>query len=245
MDPQTSPLLTMVLLTTLAAAAMPVGGWLAMIGSLRPGWLDQELRHTILAFGGGVLLAAVALVLVPEGVAGLSAWSIGAWFVAGGAAFMMLDIWLAKRRTPASQMAAMLADFLPESLAMGAAFAQGHASGFSLALLIALQNLPEGFNAFREMAGRSRVRGRRVLIVMACMVPLGPVMGWLGMSWLAPHPDLLHGIMIFAAGGILYAIFQDIAPQVKLARHWGPPMGAVAGFLVGLLGNLWIGSSAL
>lgn len=233
----------MMLLSALAAAAMPVGGWLAMIGSLRPGWLDEEIRHTILAFGGGALLAAVALVLIPEGAVGLPAWVIAIWFVAGGAGFMLLDIWLAKRKTPASQMAAMLADFLPESLAMGAAFAHGHATGFSLALLIALQNVPEGFNAFREMAGRSRVRGHRVLVLMACMVPLGPLMGWLGMGWLGLHPKILGGIMIFASGGILYAIFQDIAPQVRLARHWSPPMGAVAGFLVGLLGNLWIEGS--
>lgn len=233
--------LVMTLMTTMAAAAMPLGGWFAMIGGLRPGWLFQELRHSILAFGGGVLLAAVALVLVPQGAKGLSAWSISLWFVAGGSCFMLLDIWLARRKNPASQMAAMLADFLPESLAMGAAFAQGHAAAFGLALLIALQNVPEGFNAFREMAGRSRVRGHRVLLVMAFMVPLGPLMGWLGMAFLASHRGLLDGIMIFAAGGILYAIFQDVAPQARLARHWAPPMGAVAGFLVGLLGNLWLG----
>ncbi len=237
-----NPLLLMVLLTAIASAAMPAGGWLAMIGSLRPGWLYQELRHSILAFGGGVLLSAVALVLVPEGSAGLSPWSLSAWFVAGGVSFMLLDIWLAKRKTPASQMMAMLADFLPESLAMGAAFAKGHGAGLSLALLIALQNVPEGFNAFREMAGRSRVKGRRVLIVMTCMVPLGPLMGWLGMTQLVGHETLLHGIMIFAAGGILYAIFQDIAPQAKLARHWAPPLGAVGGFLIGLLGNIWLGA---
>lgn len=230
----------MVLITALSAAAMPLGGWIAMIGTLRPGWLDEELRHTILAFGGGLLLAAVALVLVPEGAKGMSIPLVCLWFVGGGTAFMLLDIWLAKRKTPASQMAAMLADFMPESIAMGAAFAQGHATGFSLALLIALQNIPEGFNAFREMAGRNRVKGRRVLILMACMVPLGPLMGWLGMEFLAPRQELLGGIMLFAAGGILYVIFEDIAPQVKLARHWAPPMGAVAGFLVGLIGNLWI-----
>lgn len=233
----------MVLITALSAAAMPLGGWIAMIGTLRPGWLDEELRHTILAFGGGLLLAAVALVLVPEGAKGMSIPLVCLWFVGGGTAFMLLDIWLAKRKTPASQMAAMLADFMPESIAMGAAFAQGHATGFSLALLIALQNIPEGFNAFREMAGRNRVKGRRVLILMACMVPLGPLMGWLGMEFLAPCQELLGGIMLFAAGGILYVIFEDIAPQVKLARHWAPPMGAVAGFLVGLIGNLWIVSA--
>jgi ZIP family zinc transporter len=46
--------------------------------------------------------------------------------------------------------------------------------------------------------------------------------------------------MIFAAGGILYLTFQDIAPQAKLQKHWGPPLGAVAGFLLGLIGQLLI-----
>lgn len=235
------PLLLMVLLTTMAAAAMPLGGWLAMIERLRPSWLEQELRHSILAFGAGVLLAAVALVLIPEGIAGASAPMIALTFMGGGLAFMLLDILLARGKTPASQMAAMLADFLPESLAMGAAFAHGKNSGFSLALLIALQNVPEGFNAFREMAGRSRVKGRRVLILMALMIPLGPLMGWVGMTWIAPHESWLRGIMLFASGGILYAIFQDMAPKVRLYRHWAPPLGAVLGFLTGLLGNLRFG----
>ena len=230
----------MVLMTTLAALAMPAGGLLAMIGSLRPGWLEQELRHSILAFGGGILLAAVALVLVPDGMRGLTAGEVSIWFISGGVAFMLLDMGLAKGRTPASQMAAMLADFLPEALAMGAAFAKGHTMGFSLAFLIALQNIPEGFNAFREMVGRNRLRRHRVLIGMICIVPLGPLMGWLGMDLLATRENLLHGIMLFSAGGILYAIFQDIAPQAKLARHWAPPLGAVAGFLAGLLGNAWL-----
>lgn len=240
MNSPADPLLTMLLLTLLAAAAMPLGGWLAMIESLHRGWLEQELRHSILAFGAGVLVAAVALVLIPEGVRGLSPLAIGLCFTGGGLAFMLLDIQLAAHKTAAAQMAAMLADFLPESLAMGAAFAHGHAFGFSLALLIALQNVPEGFNAFREMAGRNRVKGRRVLLLMALMVPLGPLMGWLGMTWLSPRPDLLHGVMLFSAGGILYAIFQDIAPGIRLSRRWAPPMGAVLGFLLGLLGNLWV-----
>jgi ZIP family zinc transporter len=44
--------------------------------------------------------------------------------------------------------------------------------------------------------------------------------------------------MLFAAGGILYLVFQDIAPQVKLERHWSPPLGAVIGFALGLLGTM-------
>src|SRR3990167_7004905 len=64
-----------------------------------------------------------------------------------GAAFMGLDILLARSKTAASQMAAMLSDFIPESLALGAAFAHGGKGAMLLAILMALQNLPEGFNA--------------------------------------------------------------------------------------------------
>ena len=45
----------------------------------------------------------------------------------------------------------------------------------------------------------------------------------------------------FAAGGILYLIFQDIAPQSKMRRHWMPPLGAVLGFVVGMIGKQLIG----
>jgi ZIP family zinc transporter len=43
--------------------------------------------------------------------------------------------------------------------------------------------------------------------------------------------------MSFAAGGILYLVFQDIAPQSKMQRHWAPPLGAVLGFAVGMVSN--------
>ena len=47
---------------------------------------------------------------------------------------------------------------------------------------------------------------------------------------------IIAGIMLFASGGILYSIFQDLAPQVTLEKHWAPPMGAVLGFMFGMLG---------
>ena len=53
-------------------------------------------------------------------------------------------------------------------------------------------------------------------------------------------PQLIGAIMLFASGGIVYLTFQDIAPQSVLDRHWAPALGAVAGFLVGLIGSLLI-----
>ena len=56
----------------------------------------------------------------------------------------------------------------------------------------------------------------------------------------APFALTIGGIMLFASGGILYLIFQDIAPQVPLKRSWAPSQGAVAGFALGLVGHLLV-----
>jgi ZIP family zinc transporter len=79
---------------------------------------------------------------------------------------------------------------------------------------------------------------RRIILIFALMALMGPAAAWLGYGWLADYPAVVSSIMLFAAGGILYSVFQDIAPQVKLARHWGPPMGAVLGFALGIAGHM-------
>ena len=45
-----------------------------------------------MAFGGGALLSAVVLVLVPEGIAHLELLSASVFFIAGGLFFMFLDL---------------------------------------------------------------------------------------------------------------------------------------------------------
>ena len=230
--------ITSIILFTLGAGAcIPLGGLLASIERVRPQWLEKELRHSIIAFGGGILLAAVALVLVPEGIEylGRSVWSV-VILLLGGVFFFGIERWLGARRREKPQFMAMLLDYVPESLALGGAFAVGAASAPLLALFIGLQNIPEGFNAFRELKS-SRQSSRKILIFMFLLVPIGPVIGVLGWLYLSQNVVLLGATMLFASGGILYLIFQDIAPQSRMERHWAPPLGAVIGFAVGMLGN--------
>jgi len=229
------------LLALMAGAAIPLGGWIACIERLRPRWLEQELRHSVIAFGGGVLLAAIAFVLVPQGTEALApGWALLA-MGAGGVAFLFLDRWANTRLGQVGQLLAMLADFLPEAVALGALLASGSPSGFLLALLIALQNLPEGFNAWRELAASGRLSRRGMFALFWAFAALGPLAAVAGHVWLSDRPGATGAIMLFAAGGILYLIFQDIAPQTPLRRHWGPPLGAVAGFMAGLAGHLALG----
>ena len=235
--------LNIVLWTTAAGITIPLGGLLASVENIQTAWLEKEFRHFVIAFGGGVLLAAVMLVLVPEGSKELDhPWAAAGIVLAGGAAFLGFERWLDQRGSGKPQLVAMLADFVPESLALGGMFAAGAAGAPLLAGLIALQNLPEGFNAYRELRDGGHAASGQVLLWMLALVPLGPAAGLLGWHFLSGMPMLLGGIMLFASGGILYLVFQDIAPQSRLERHWAPPLGAVCGFALALLGNALLGA---
>ena len=107
---------------------------------------------------------------------------------------MGLDILLYKMQTSASQLVAMLSDFIPESLALGGAFALGVENALLLAVLMALQNVPEGFNAYRELRGSSSYGRTRIILMFATMALLGPVAGVAGYLWLADYPTLMAAL---------------------------------------------------
>ena len=231
----------LVCMALVAGLSMPVGALLARFENVRAHWLEQEFRHSVMAFGGGALLSAVALILVPDGIKmvtpGLAALSL----LTGGIAFLGVDVWLAKRQTSASQLVAMMSDFVPESIALGAMLALGGgAAAWLLVLLMALQNLPEGFNAYRELRAANSMEGSKIISAFFCMAFLGPLAALLGYFWLAELQKLLACIMLFAAGGILYSVFGDIAPAAKLENHRAPPLGAVLGFSLGVVGHMLI-----
>ncbi len=236
-----SPLLQATVYPLGAGLAMVVGAALARVERIQPKWLEEELRHGIIAFGGGALLSAVALVLVPDGQKHLTPLWVALWFLLGGVLLMGLDMFLAKHQTPLSNLVAMLSDFVPEAIALGAALSNPGGKGLLLALLIALQNLPEGFNAYREMAASGSFSPRKVIGSLLGLATLGPLAGVAGYLLLSDQPEVVGGISLAAAGGILYLVMQDIAPQAKLKRHWLPPLGGVLGFLLGLIGQMLTG----
>lgn len=184
------------LYASLAGAAIPLGGMTARLEHIQPEWLETEFRHSVIAFGGGALLAAVALVLVPEGMRHLPTWKALAAFGSGGLAFFLLDRLIEKRGGSGAQLMAMLLDFVPEAMAMGAMLATEQAVGLLLAILIALQNYPEGFNAYRELRTTADMRSTTLLVAFCALVPLGPAAAWLGLIYLHSAPHVLGAVML-------------------------------------------------
>lgn len=233
-------MLQLLLLSGLAGAMIPLGGWLARQEHIRPDWLRTDFRHAVIAFGGGALLSAVVFVLIPEGQAHVGPVAVIGWIAAGAILMSLVDRQLERSGTSQAQLVAMLADFIPEALALGAVFANGGNAAVLLALMIGLQNLPEGFNAYREQL-QTGATADTVLRRFALLGLLGPVAALAGFALLADLPRLTATIMLAAAGAILYLVFQDIAPEAKVKNSFGPALGAVAGFLLGLGGHLLIG----
>jgi len=227
-----------VLYTLCAGTCIPLGGIIARFEKIATGWLENEFRHSVIAFGGGVLVAAVALVLVPEGIKYTNHSILSViLLIFGGVGFFALERFLGARRRENPQFLAMLLDYVPESLAIGGAFAIGTQSALLLALFIGLQNIPEGFNAYRELMSTQRYSSRRILVLMGLLAPIGPFIAVIGWFFFSQNLQFVGALMLFSSGGILYLIFQDIAPQSHMRRHWAPPLGAVLGFSIGMLGN--------
>ena len=234
-----SKILTIIFLTSAAGSCIPIGGIIARFERIRPDWLENEFRHFLIALGGGILLGAVTIILIPEGISFMngSLFAIPMILI-GGLLFFIVERKLGLRHRESPQLLGMILDYVPEAIALGGLVALNSTVAPLLALFIGLQNLPEGFNAYRELTFRNRNSPKTTLLLMSSLILIGPISGLCGFFFLTAHRVVLGAIMLLASGGVLYLIFQDIAPQSRLEKHWEPPLGAVIGFSVALFGKM-------
>src|SRR2546425_4236202 len=116
------PVLLVIGYTALIGLTNVIGGVGGRFEPLRRGQFRSSVLHGLVAFGGGTMLAAVALVLLPEGLKSMDAVSAGALLVVGGLVFLLLDEGIERRGGPGGQFVAMVMDFIPGSLALRAGF---------------------------------------------------------------------------------------------------------------------------
>mgnify|MGYP000038246183 FL=1 len=198
--------------------------------------LKEKIIHFLVAFGTGIMLAAVSFVLIPKGMHNVSLFTSVFVFLLGAITFYYLDAFIEKNSAKIPQVLAMLLDFIPESIALGALFVYDHKVGILLALFIALQNLPESFNSYLELR-KSNLSKKKSLVILFALSFIGVIFSSLGYMFLDDKIEITSCLMLFASGGILYLIFQDIAPSLRLKSSRYIAIGVNLGFIIGMMGE--------
>jgi ZIP family zinc transporter len=169
-------------------------GWGTLIGAslvagaLVAAWLvlPGRLSAIVTAFGGGILLAAVALELVPD-----ADERAGIWLTAGGMEAMRRSARAAAAGRPMEMTvlredaargeaiaAGLFVDGIPESIALGLTVAEGEL-GVALLVGIVVGNIVEAYGAAQPIvaSGRSKRFALLLLSAIGVAVALATVAG--------------------------------------------------------------------
>ena len=165
--------------------------------------------------------AADALGLVPTALA---------MFV-GAIVLLLTDRALERRGDRLGAVLAGVVDIVPQALALGAVAATGGGTLPLLAAVFALQNLPEGFEAYHAL--RHARHGSRfaagAVAALGLLPPLAALAGYVLLGGSGGGLALIAGA---AAGGVLYLVFQDVAPMAHREGSHGATLASVLGFVL-------------
>jgi len=219
-----------------------MGGFPIILGGLLSYYIQNHdftmkgrVNHWFIAFAGGALISAISFALVPQAIESLSDIGLVIIFLSGTFTFMLIDKLISNVGGSFGIIISMLMDFLPEALALGASFAYSPNFGLLLAIFIGLQNFPEGYGSYIELT--KFLSKKRTLLLMFGLSFVGIFSAVIGTVFLSNNQILIDEILLFAGGGILYLVFQDIAPLAKEANDWIPASGASIGFVIGMIGQ--------
>ncbi|MBT3175271.1 MAG: divalent cation transporter [Lentimicrobiaceae bacterium] len=231
-------LLDLVLFSGFAGITVFLGGLLANYFNhkVTEKHIRYKITHTSMSFGAGIILSAVALVLVPKGLEELDLFPMALSFTIGAIIFMLIDKKLSKTGGQTATLLAMMMDFIPESIALGAVFAIEPSMAAVLAIFIGLQNLPEAFNSYRDFIVNGYT-ATKTLTIFFFLSFFGIISALIGHFLLRDYTMLTAHLMTFASGGILYLLIQDIIPASKLENNYSTSLGATLGFLIGIIGE--------
>lgn len=239
----------------LIGASLVAGGFVASATRL-----PERRAAMITAFGAGLLLAAVALELVPEADAQAGTWWTAIGLFAGMLIYVAADAWLtrddvmkAARRSGhaaasgrsmalhpnhseaargESMAAGLFVDGVPESIALGLTIADGSV-GAALLAGILIGNLAEAYGAAQPIIAGGH--SARFAIAMLAGIGLSLFLATvLGATVLSEASSTLIGTtQAVAAGAVLAVITVSIIPHAFDEVDSLVACAAVAGFVCG------------
>ena len=222
--------------------------------------LPARLAAVITAGGGGILLAAIALELVPEADEQAGTFVTAAGMIAGTSVYVGIDAWLT-RDQHSEQMrrsghaaaagqpmemddseakrgetiaAGLFVDGVPESLALGLTIAEG-ALGLSLLAGIVIGNIVEAYGAAQPIiaGGHSKRFAIGLLGGIGLSLATATVLG--GTLLATASPSFIGGAQAVAAGAILAVVCISVIPYAFKEVNGLVAGAAVVGFVGGYL----------
>lgn len=228
-----------------AGAALLIG---AAVGYLAR--VPARATAAVMAFGAGVLIAALALDLMEEAyrAGGFDSTAVG---FLGGAALYTGANWLLARRgarhrkrsgphqpsereSPGSGTALFvgaLIDGIPESIAIGLSLLGGRGVSVATVAAIFLSNLPEGLSAAAGMRRAGRP-ARYVFALHAAVVAASALAALAGYTlFRGVSPEVVAATTAVAAGGILAMLADTMMPEAFEEARDFSGLVTVLGFL--------------
>lgn len=229
----------------LAGGALVVGALIAWVAPV-----PQKVVASVMAFGAGVLISALAFDLVDEAetTGGLVPTVLG--FLAGAIVYVAANLVLARhgarhrKRSGAEQSSesehsgsgaaiavGALLDGIPESVVLGLSLLGGGGVGVPVLAAIFISNLPEGLSSAAGMKRNGRSAGY-VFGVWGGIAVASGVAGLLGCLLLqGASPATIAVITAVAAGGILAMVADTMIPEAFERTHLYAGLLATVGFL--------------
>jgi ZIP family zinc transporter len=234
-----------------------LGGGALVLGALIAWTLrvPQAVIASVMAFGSGVLISAVAFDLMEEAADTGGLLPTGAGFLGGALAYLGANALLARHGArhrkrsgsrPGEQQPSedeqsgsgaaiavgALLDGVPESVVLGLGLVSGGGVSLSVLAAVFISNVPEGLSSASGMKAKGR-SARYVFGVWGGIAVVSALSALVGYSLLggAP-PEVVAVITAVAAGAILTMVADTMIPEAfERTRSW---TGAIAslGFLV-------------
>lgn len=224
--------------------------------------LPERVAATLSAFGGGILLAAIALELVPEAdrEAGTALTAIG--LLVGTLVYVGADWWLgrdehmmAMRRSGHAAAAGrpmdmgsasseatrgesiavgLFVDGVPESIALGLTIAEGEI-GVALLAGVLVGNVVEAYGATQPIVagGHSRRFAITLLTAIGFTLAFATVLG--GTVLADASGELVGTAQAVAGGAVLAVVSIAIVPHAFSEVNRAVASATVAGFIAGYL----------
>ncbi len=245
-------------------------GWgLAIASSLLVGALvaaglrlPSRMAATLTAFGGGVLLAAVALELVPEADELAGRWTTAFGLLAGTLLYIGSDAWLTRNEerramrhaahaamagqpmamSPARSEAArgesiaagIFVDGVAESIALGLTVAAGQL-GVALLAGVLVGNVVEAYGAAQPIIAADRPRRFAIALLGGIGLALATATVLGGTVLADASPELIGGAEALASGAVLAVVSVAIIPYAFSEVSSMVAAAAVLGFVTGYL----------